>query len=215
MAIAYDSSSSGTANPGTSATFSHTCSGSDRLLLVGVLTNDTTDKITGVTYNGVAMTRGGAQAADTTGFMGFWYYLIAPATGANNVVISRSDSGLVGGMSDSYTGVSQTGFPDSSNKGTDPSGNFSATTTVVASDCWLWGNFRSNGTMSVSNGTARGSVFGGAGITGDSNTTVGTGSQSLNISVSPGGETYWLTASFAPAGAATGAPSALTLLGVS
>lgn len=221
MAIAYDFSSTGNANPGTSVTVAHTCTGSDLLLLVGILTNDTTDKVTGVTYNGVAMTRLAAYQAVTTNFFGFTYYLLAPATGANNIVASRSDSGLIGCMGASYTGVSQSGFPDSNASGTDAAGNFSATTTVVAANCWLWANVRSNNNVSgITAGastTIRQNVFGSAGVMADSNAIVGTGAQSLNFVVDNGGETYWHVVSFAPAAAAGGAvrdARFLTLLGV-
>ena len=213
MAIAHDASSSGNENPGTSVTVAHTCTGSNLLLLVGVLTNDTTDKVTGVTYNGVAMTRLASYQAASTNFFGFTYYLINPATGTNNIVASRSDSNLIGIMNDSYTGVAQTGFPDSSATGTDPTGNFDATTTVVAANCWLWANVRSNNSTSgiTTSQTIRGSVFGAAGITADSNGTVGTGSQSLNFLVNPGNETYWGICSFAPFVAATGNSNFLAL----
>lgn len=201
MAIAYDSSAANTANPGTSVTVSHTTSGDNRLLMLGVITNDTTDKVTGATYNGVAMTRLDSQAAASTGFYGFIYYLVAPATGANNLVVSRSDSNLIGAMSASYTGVSQTGFPDSQAKGTDASGAYDMTTTVVASNCWLFANTRSNdtdGVIPLSVGVKRQSVFVGQIAIIDSNGTVGTGAQTITVTCSPGNEVYWLMASFAP-----------------
>ena len=202
MAIAIDSSSTGSANPGTSVTVAHTCTGSNLLLIVGILTNDTTDKVTGVTYNAVAMTRLASYQAVTTNFFGFTYYLLNPSTGANNIVASRSDSGLIGCMGASYTGVSQSGFPDSNASGTDATGDFSATTTVVAANCWLWANVRSNnGTSGIGAGastTIRQNVFTNAGVMADSNAVVGTGAQSLNFTVAPGGETYWHGVSFAP-----------------
>ena len=203
MPIAFDFSSSGSANPVTSVTVAHTCTGSDLLLIVGILTNDTTDKVTGVTYNSVAMTRLASYQSVTNNFFGFTYYLLSPATGANNIVASRSDSGLIGCMGASYTGVSQSGFPDSHASGTDALGDFSATTTVVAANCWLWANVRSNNNISgVGAGastTIRQNVFTSVGVMADSNATVGTGSQSLNFTVNVGGETYWHAVSFEPA----------------
>lgn len=202
MAIAFDAQSTGVANPGTSVTVSQTCTGSNLLLLVHVGTNDTTDKVTGVTYNAVAMTRLDAKAAATTGFFGFVYYLVNPATGAHNIVASRSDSNLITVDAVSYTGVSQTGFPDSQANGTVALGNITATTTVVASNCWLFGATRgNNGVSGITAGagtTLRTGNFSNALVSSDSNGTVATGSQTLNYNISAGGECYWMICSFAP-----------------
>lgn len=206
MAIALDATASNFTGAGTSITVSHTCSGSDRILLVGVITNDTTDKITGVTYNGVAMTRLSSQGSAGLNFLGYIYYLIAPDTGTHNIVVSRSDSGVVGGMSGSYTGVSQSGFPDSQATGSDATGNFTASTTVVASNSWMFVNYRTNDSDAntpVTSGTIRQTVFSAAIGIWDSNGVVGTGSQSVTFTVSPGNETYWLAASFAPVAVAS------------
>ena len=55
MAIAYDATANGTNAPATGPlTFSHTCSGSNRFLVVGIATFSG-DIITGVTYNSVAL----------------------------------------------------------------------------------------------------------------------------------------------------------------
>lgn len=213
MAIAYDSSSTGTANPGTSVTFPQTCTGSNLLLIVGIATNDTTDKVTGVTYNGVAMTLLSAYQAATTNFYGFTYYLIAPDTGTHDIVASRSDSGVLAVMGASYTGVSQTGFPDSQATGSDATGDYTATTTVVSSNCWLWANTRSNAAALSSDATTRQTIFGGYGMIVDSNGPVGTGSQSINFTASPGGETNWNAVSFSPA-AASGPANVKTINGL-
>jgi len=202
MAIAYDAGSTAEQNSVSSITVSHTCTGTNLILLVGVLTNDASDLVTGATYNGVSMTRGGQQISSGSGYFGCWFYLINPATGTHNIVVSRSTVGLIGCMGSSYTGVSQTGFPDSSASGTDPAGNFTATTTVVGQNAWLWANVRaSNGISGVTGGTgttARQSVFGSAGVVADSNGTVGTGSQSLNFNANAGGDCYWMICSFIP-----------------
>jgi len=202
MAIAYDSSSTAQQGSVSSITVAHTCTGTNLLLLVGVLTNDTSDLVTGATYNGVTMTRGGGQLASGAGYFGCWYFLINPATGTHNIVVSRSTTDLIGCMGSSYTGVKQTGFPDSSASGTDAAGNFVSTTTVVGSNAWLWANVRaSNGFSGVTGGTGttgRQGVFGLAGIIADSNGTVGTGSQSLNFNANAGGDCYWMIASFLP-----------------
>ncbi len=64
--IAFDSATNGGSGTGTSLTYAHTCSGSARLLRVGVnLYNPGTDDLTGVTYAGVAMTQIGKISNST------------------------------------------------------------------------------------------------------------------------------------------------------
>ena len=80
MAPVFDASSTakGTA---ASLTFSHTCSGDDRYLKVTVGINFTDSDVTGVTYNGVALTL--LSALENVMRDEFWY-LIAPDTGAHD-----------------------------------------------------------------------------------------------------------------------------------
>ena len=88
MAIAIDASSlTQSAGFTNSVTVSHTCTGTDLILLVGI--HCRTDVVTGVTYNGTAMTFLGKNI--NSGVVGVqWYYLVGPSTGANNVVVSFS-----------------------------------------------------------------------------------------------------------------------------
>lgn len=96
----------------TSKTWSHTCSGSKRALIVGIGGRDTTAAdmvITGITYAGVAMTkiRSDAVTVDTSFRTELWY-LIAPATGANDVVVTfAGTANFIGGGSVSLTNVPQ------------------------------------------------------------------------------------------------------------
>ena len=132
MAIARDATSSGAATA-TSLTVAHTCSGSNRILFVNVVTIDgTTDHVTGVTYNGVAMTRQSTLAIGTVA-RSYMYYLLAPATGANNVVISVGASVSIQSDNVSYNGVSQSGFPDASSATTASAATtYSNTLTTIA-----------------------------------------------------------------------------------
>jgi len=118
MAVAFDavgpSSAGATAGAGTTVSWSHTCTGSNRVLVVGAAVNcGSTQTITGVTYNGVAMTavpsgRMNSNNTANVGFVQVWY-LIAPATGANTVVITASASVFsFSAGSVSFTGVDQT-----------------------------------------------------------------------------------------------------------
>ncbi len=92
-------------------TFSHTVSGSNRFLLVSISTN-TSISITGVTYNGVTMTALAAAVDNTDSSANsrlHVFRLIAPATGANNVVVTfsgaPSDRTVI---AESFTDVNQT-----------------------------------------------------------------------------------------------------------
>lgn len=119
MAVAFDAV--GPSSAGTSASFanalswSHTCSGSNRILIVGItvgyfFSNSNTDTVT-VTYNSVAMTSlGRVKSANQNNGYVEMFALFAPATGANTVAVSVSSiatpTTIVGG-SVSFTGASQ------------------------------------------------------------------------------------------------------------
>lgn len=139
MAIAFNTASMDyTSGSVTSKTASHTCSsGSNRVLLVSVAGNNTTsDVITGATYNGVSMTliakhgHGGGNSRYT-----YLYGLLAPATGANNIVVSASSSTYIFICAADYTGVKQTGLPDAYQTGTG-STNLSLSVSTTDDNCW-------------------------------------------------------------------------------
>lgn len=105
MAIAFDASSSAKTDGNTSLTFSHTCSGSDRVLIVALCVQNSASSVT-ATYNGTSMT---AAANDSGAWVStYMFRLIAPSTGANNVVISWTGSDAAIGLATSWTGVDQT-----------------------------------------------------------------------------------------------------------
>lgn len=182
MAIAYDSSAQGSGGSVTSITFSHTCSGSDRMLVVFVRSYQN-DRVTGVTYNGVAMTQVNKRQ-DNAGnnCYTYLYYLLAPATGANNVVVSASPAPNIqlAACSASYTGVKQSGQPDSSAMQSSTASTMTVSTTVVASGCWLVGGSSNFRATSAGTGTTNRQQTSGDPLTiADSNGTVATGSRSL------------------------------------
>lgn len=76
-------------------TWSHTCAGSDRLLLLFVAHYHSSNTISSASYNGVSMTPviNGA-AVNGSGYLCFItvFYLIAPATGSNTVSVTPSGS---------------------------------------------------------------------------------------------------------------------------
>lgn len=150
MAFAFDNESGRQAIGGaTSLTYSFTVSGSDRQLRVGALT--TAGTITGVTYNGVSTTQIGTTAADA-GVTIYTFGLIAPATGANNVVISCSTSATLVSHAASWTGAHQTTLTDATNTQTG-SGNFTHSVTTSADNCWTVLYCR-NGITNMAAGTA-------------------------------------------------------------
>ncbi len=144
----YDNATSGT-SASTSTTFSHTCSTrANRLLLVWIAFNDnlTPDPNMVVTYAGVSMSQVGSAvfiggAADKT----LWLFqLVAPATGANNVVadwhILGNDFNVISAVS--FTNVNQItplGTPASaSGSSTTPSVDVSSNSLEIVVDGVLW-----------------------------------------------------------------------------
>jgi len=176
--IAFDASSSAFEDP----TWNHTCSGSNRILFVSII-GDTSDNITKCTYNGDAMTllTKGSNSARWV----YFYYLINPDTGTNEIEITGYAYPTA--VAASYTGVKQTGFPDSNSgrlTGTDVTSK-TVTNTVVASNCWLVmlsGTHDGNPSTAGSGTTLRVQRTGEGTDTCailDSNGVVGNGSQSL------------------------------------
>lgn len=187
MAIAFDTASpTASYSLGTSVTFSHTTTGSDRAILVAGYAAPGVNDWTGVTYNGVSLTQIKATLCPTDRYS--YLYLLAGATvasGANNVVATRSATGdYIEAFAASYTGVNGSGQPDSSASDTGTSvTSKSVATTVVASDCWLVGFCKLKNGAVVSAGastTLRGANTEGQSFM-DSNGSVGTGAQSLAI----------------------------------
>lgn len=166
MAIALDAARNMASGSGSSLTYAHTCTGDDRILFVFVETAEpTTDYVTSVTYNSVAMTRINTVTFTNGGSARVYlYYLIAPSTGSNNVVITSSSSiALIRGNAVSYTGASQTGQPDGNNtaSGSGSSGTIAITTT--ADNCWMVFGQANNAAEPTagSNATRRGTSGGG------------------------------------------------------
>lgn len=113
--IAFDAVSVGQIASGTELTFSHTCSGSNRILLVGIKeASDTAEYVTGVTYNGVALTKiDSIRIPPSERWVSLWY-LINPDSGTHDIVITANASTFMRGSGASYTGVRQSGQPESS-----------------------------------------------------------------------------------------------------
>jgi len=148
MAIEFDAASSlqQIDPPVTSVTFAFSTTGSNRLLLVGVLQVATgSDVVSSVTYNGVALTRINTVTFLNGNRRNNLYYLLAPATGSNNCVVTLSsgiDNSRIHAFS--YTGVRQSDQPDASNTNSHEMPYTSTTianvsVTTVAANCRIMG----------------------------------------------------------------------------
>ena len=144
MAIAFDSNTLGTATPAgsSSTTYSHTCSGTDRFLIVTCTTFNfsTITPTPTATYADVSMT---VIAQNTAVFgTGNWsvhhFYLVNPTSGANNVVVTvGSGTGQLQGAAVSYTGVDQINPVLTSNTASSPgSGNTMQISLTTALPAW-------------------------------------------------------------------------------
>lgn len=152
MAIAFDAATNPALVNSTSLTLSHTCSGTDRILLVGTMIRTTT--ISGVTYNGTAMTAIGSRELVSGADYIQWFYLLAPSTGANNVVVTAAASNIIIASSVSYTGAKQSGQPDSvTNNASTTETTTTTSTTTVADNSWAVLLARVNGDGITSAGT--------------------------------------------------------------
>lgn len=171
MSVAFDAvgpnSSGFTSNPISTSpkTFSHTCSGADRVLFVEVgvgtaaPTTDTAVVVSGVTYNGVAMTFIGRRHSNdsNTGYAELWV-LVNPDTGANTVSVTFSSLDGTDAVCEigsvSFTGVDQVtpydGYTDSVGTGT----STSITVTSKTGDMVL-GSVVAGGTLASPTQTSR------------------------------------------------------------
>ena len=155
MAIAFDAAAQGSSTV-TTVTFAQTCTGSNLVLFVEAYST-TGDDVTGITYNSVAMTQLAKISKNGSAEKLYLYYLIAPATGSNNVVVTRSGTGgFLHGAAASFTGALQSGIPDSTNQAAQTvaaTSQIIATTTVL-DNCWLVGAWVcDNGGISGQSGT--------------------------------------------------------------
>lgn len=170
MAVVYDTSteSDSGATSVSTLTFSHTTTtNSNRVIFVAVYyPAPIASYVTAVTYNGVSLTKIDSAQANPgvgTGRAVDLWYLIAPATGAHNVVITTSsaNSNLIG-VATTFSGVSQTTAIGTSAKNTSTSATSLAATTTgsTSNDIVLGvGHTRSSGTSGVGAGQTKQYTF--------------------------------------------------------
>ena len=93
MAIALDSTSTNGYAVGDVITWQHTCSGNNRVLLVGVsILSVVGASVSSITYGGQSLTLVRARASVSGAVRSELWRIIAPTTGANDVVVTLSDS---------------------------------------------------------------------------------------------------------------------------
>lgn len=88
--------------------WSHTCTGSNLYLVVGVSMLSLAQTVSGITYNSVAMTFLGAQNSVTGAARVELWGLANPSTGANTIAVTLTGAIASGANASSYTGVHQT-----------------------------------------------------------------------------------------------------------
>jgi hypothetical protein len=143
MAIALDvASNSGVKSLVTTFNWSHTCTGSDLVLIVGVGVSDLTGTdrvISSVTYNGTSMTQIENSDGGADNNASWLFYLFNPSTGANTVQVNFNAGTLtntVGGAV-SLTGVDNTGIDAHTNQHTTNADSITTSVTTVADNSWV------------------------------------------------------------------------------
>lgn len=205
MAIAFDTSADGGNVTAASLTWSHTCgSGSNRALTVGLF-GGSTDYITGVTYAGVSMTRLGAILNSSDGRFCYFYGLLSPSTGVNNVVASASSSNVIAGQSSSYSGVGAFETAVTASSGATGEFDFPISVTTAVANCWLVASFRAASPIAstANSGVLRQSSTDGLAI-GDSNAALTQGANSLSAHNT--NAPFWSAVAVAMEPAASGSP---------
>lgn len=217
MAIARDTFTGEATNTSFPATRSHTCTGSDLVLLVAGISD--ANLPTGITYNGVAMTRL-VDFLDASSQNTSIWGLLNPATGANTIEVSGSMA-YFSWFSCSYTGVKQTGLPDNTSEGA-VSGSTSHTQniTTVANNCALFMlSYGNAGGIAAGTGStliAKNTTFNDANIAESNPLDTGTaGAKSMTMTwssnTSNGGAVMVSLAPAVAAGSTTPIPRLLTL----
>jgi len=170
MAIAFDALTAHAGATATSITFSHTVASSNPVLFVCV-TDSSSNLVTGVTYNGTAMTLVGTSSAPSDRYI-HTYCLAAPSTGANNVVVTASASNSMRPFAVSYTGAHQSVQADVSdtNTTTTNTNSYSRTLTTLEDNCWTMIFIKNNAAVpAAGSGTTQRDASTWATFIGDSN----------------------------------------------
>lgn len=157
MSISFDIFTDGLdANPGNSLSWLHNNSGN--CVLVGTIGDLTSDLITGVTYNAVAMAKVGVIQMPTDRFLTLWG-LVGAATGNNTVLVSASSSIFIAGASASYFNAGSIEAGATTNTANAPATSVTGTVTTTAANCWTVATVANDSGVAISGGagtTSRG-----------------------------------------------------------
>lgn len=200
MAIAHDANATASASwPASSISWSHTCTGSNLLLLVGV--SDTVDWTTQSafptgTYGSQSLTKIQTKQTNNTsntGICGQWG-LIAPSTGTHTITVTGASGTQAQWQagSDSYTGCDQTTGWTNLTTSFGNSTTVSGTLASVASGDWSNAVCGAYDVLTSTAGTSRWNQSGGSG--GEGQTGAGADSSSsgsVTISWTQASTQFW------------------------
>lgn len=219
MAIARDTTATGSSSFSSSLTYSHTLTATptNGIILCGVTAKTNPTGGLTATYNGVSMTqiKTAVEAGDPFYLFLFYCFTSSMATGAHNMVISCSPANisLMAGSA-SYTGAAQSGQPDataSNTSGGSVSPHTCALTTVTANSWYFgWATLSGSGGGETQSGGDNilfaGALNGNDCVMFDSNAGVTAGSHTIGYVNIPGGfDAFAMVAgSFAPPGSGGG-----------
>lgn len=107
--IAFDAASdSGYQAAASSYSWSHTCTGSDRYLVVGISMLSLAQTVSSITYNSVALSLLGVQSSAAGAARIELWGLVAPASGTNTIAVTLTGAIASAGNASSYIRVHQT-----------------------------------------------------------------------------------------------------------
>lgn len=154
MAIAFGVFTDGASTTGTTLSWNRTVTGSNPYIVVGTIGDLTSDLITGVTDDTIAMSKLGVIQVPTDRFLTLWG-LLNPTAGTKQIVVTASSSIFIAGASASYTGVSGVETGTTTNTAASPATSVTGTKTTVALNAWTFACFAEDngGTISAGSGT--------------------------------------------------------------
>ena len=138
-AITFDAASSAKVSSSSSLSWSHTCSGSERLLVVGTNSGDLSPgdrPVSSITYNSVNLTK--VRSDDSGNGRSEIWYLVNPASGVNTIQVNYAGTNVnVQAGAVSLNGVDQSSPLDAHNGATGSSSSPSVSVTTIADNAWV------------------------------------------------------------------------------
>ena len=175
--ITFDAASNSTYQSASSSySWSHTCTGSNRYLVVGIAMLSLAQTVSSITYAGENLALLGVRSSITGAARVELWGIVAPATGSNTIAVTLSGSIASAGCASSYAGVNQSSSTEGYNSAQATNvGAADATVniTTVADNDWVVDIVATDDTaITVGAGnTSRNNVtgVGGSGAMGDTN----------------------------------------------